>query len=51
MTANATLFNERGERLPFPAIQPTGDTREQQPKHPYVDHRRELISDTHRKCP
>jgi hypothetical protein len=47
----AILFDQIGERLPFPAIQRTGDTQEQEPKRGHVDHRRELISDTHRKCP
>ena len=45
----AILFDQIGERLAFPAIQPTGDAEEQGPKHGQVDHERELISDTHRK--
>ena len=41
----AILFDQIGERLSFPAIQPTGDAEEQDPKHRHVDHKRELISD------
>jgi hypothetical protein len=37
-------FNQIRERLPFPAIEPTGDGQEQQPQHRDVDHERELIS-------
>src|SRR6516225_5752703 len=42
---DAILFDQIGERLSFPAIQPTGDAEEQDPKHRRVDHKRELISE------
>jgi hypothetical protein len=47
----AILFNQIGERLPFPAIQPTRDAQEQQPKHRHVDHERQLISGTRQHWP
>jgi hypothetical protein len=44
---NAILFDQIGERLPLPAIEPTGDSQEQQSKHRQVDHEREVISRSH----
>ena len=47
----AILFDQIGERLPLPAIEPTDDGEEQQPKNRHVDHERELISRTRQRCP
>jgi hypothetical protein len=38
------LFDQIGERLSLPAIEPAGDGEEQQAEHRHVDHERELIS-------
>ena len=48
---DAILFDQIGERLPLPAIEPTGDGEEQQPKDRLVDHERELISRTGQESP
>ena len=40
----AILFDQIGERLPLPMIEPTDEGQEQQPKDGHVDHERELIS-------
>jgi hypothetical protein len=48
---DAILFDQIGERLPLPAIEPTGDGEEQQPKDRHVDHERELISQTRQESP
>jgi hypothetical protein len=34
------LFNQRGQRLSLPAIQPTGDNEEQQPEDRHLEHDR-----------
>ena len=44
----AILFDQIGERLPLPAIEPTGDGQKQQAKDRHVDHERELISQDRR---
>jgi len=41
---DAILFDQIGERFPLPAIEPTGDGQEQEPKHRQIDHERQLIS-------
>jgi hypothetical protein len=41
---DAILFDQIRERFPLPAIEPTGDGQEQEPKHRQVDHERQLIS-------
>ena len=40
----AILFDQIGERLPFSAIEPSGDGDEQQLETRDVDHEREVIS-------
>jgi len=45
---HAILFDQIGERLPLPAIEPTGEGEEQQPKDRHVDHEWELISQDRR---
>ena len=42
----AILFDQIGERLSFAAIEPAGDSNEQQPKDRDVDHEPEVISRT-----
>ena len=42
----AILFDQVGECLPLPAIEPAGDGDEQQPKNGDVDHERQVISRT-----
>ena len=47
----AILFDQIGERLPLPMIEPTDEGQEQQPKDRHVDHERELIPRTRQESP
>jgi hypothetical protein len=43
------LFDQIGEGLPVPAIEPAGDGQEQHPKDRHVDHGPEVISHAREK--
>jgi hypothetical protein len=43
----ATFFEQIRERLPFPAVQPAGDSEEQHSEGRGVHHERELRSQAH----
>ena len=47
----AILFDQIGERLPLPMIEPTDEGQGQQPKDRHVDHERELIPRTRQESP